>query len=32
MKKMDKLYWGDSERIIRAEEMRKKNEKIRFLH
>ena len=32
MNKRDELYWGDRERIRRAEEMRKKNEKTRFLH
>jgi hypothetical protein len=32
MNKKGELYWGDSERIRRAEEMRKKNEKIMLLH
>ncbi len=27
MNKRDELYWGDGERIKRAEEMRRKNEK-----
>jgi len=27
MNKRDELYWGDRERIKRAEEMRRKNEK-----
>ena len=31
MNKKDGLYWGDRERIIRAEEIREKNEKIRLL-
>jgi hypothetical protein len=32
MNKRDELYWGDRERIRRAEEIRKKNEKIRLSH
>ena len=32
MEKKDELYWGDRERIIRAEEIREKNEKIRLSH
>jgi hypothetical protein len=32
MNKKDELYWGDSERIRRAEEIRKKNEKTSPLH
>ena len=30
MNKRDELYWGDRERIRRAEEIREKNEKIRL--
>jgi hypothetical protein len=32
MNKKDELYWGDRERIRRAEEMREKNEKTRVSH